>query len=81
MTDKRIENLNIIAEQCIITPTALKQLYPLTEKIIHTVLTGQNTVKNILNGDDKRLIVVVGPCSIHDVKAAKEYALAKGIGG
>ena len=75
MTDKRIENLNIIAEQCIITPTALKQLYPLTEKIIHTVLTGQNTVKNILNGDDKRLIVVVGPCSIHDVKAAKEYAL------
>lgn len=74
MTDKRIENLNVSAEQRIITPRALKARYPLTEKIIHTVATGQNTVKNILRGDDRRLLVIVGPCSIHDVEAAKEYA-------
>ncbi|MBI9062387.1 MAG: 3-deoxy-7-phosphoheptulonate synthase [Marinilabiliaceae bacterium] len=74
MTDKRIENLNISAEQRIIKPNALKERYPLTEKIIHTIHTGQNTVKNILHGDDKRILVIVGPCSIHDIKAAKEYA-------
>jgi len=74
MTDKRIENLNISAEQRIIEPNALKERYPLTEKIIHTIQTGQNTVKNILHGDDKRILMVVGPCSIHDIKAAKEYA-------
>lgn len=74
MTDKRIENQNIAAEERLITPTELKNLYPLTENIISTVERGQNTVKNILNGVDKRQLVVVGPCSIHDVEAAKEYA-------
>lgn len=74
MSDKRIENLNVREEQPIITPTELKQKYPLTENIIKTVLDGQTTIKNILNKKDPRVLVVVGPCSIHDVKAAKEYA-------
>ena len=74
MTDKRIENINISAEQAIITPNVLKNLYPLNEKIIQTVARGQQTVKDILSGKDKRILVVVGPCSIHDIKSAKEYA-------
>ncbi len=74
MTDKRIENLNIREEQPIITPAELKKQYPLTENIIHTVHTGQTTVKNILSREDKRQLVVVGPCSIHDVEVAKDYA-------
>ncbi|MCU4174157.1 3-deoxy-7-phosphoheptulonate synthase [Carboxylicivirga sp. N1Y90] len=74
MTDKRIENININAEQAIIKPSALKKLYPLTEKIINTVQEGQQTVKNILNKEDKRILVVVGPCSIHNMESAKEYA-------
>lgn len=74
MTDKRIENLNISEELPIITPAELKKLYPLTEKIIHTVLAGQTTVKNILAREDKRQLVVVGPCSIHDIQGAKDYA-------
>lgn len=74
MSDKRIENLNVFVEQPIIAPTELKKLYPLTEKIINTVHNGQTTIKNILEGKDNRLLVVVGPCSIHDIKAAKEYA-------
>ena len=74
MTNKRIENLNISEEQPIITPAELKKLYPLTEKIIHTVMTGQTTVKNILAREDKRQLVVVGPCSIHDIQGAKDYA-------
>lgn len=74
MVDPRIENLNVSVEQPIITPTALKKLYPLTEKCIDTVFKGQNTIKNILNGKDNRLLAIVGPCSIHDIEAAKEYA-------
>lgn len=75
MTDFRIENINIEAEERIITPEYLKSLYPLTEKCIETVSRGQSTIKNILTGNDPRILMVVGPCSIHDVKAAKEYAL------
>ena len=74
MTDRRIENININAEEAIITPNQLKDLYPLNEKIIKTVEEGQGTIKNILEGIDKRILIVVGPCSIHDIESAKEYA-------
>jgi 3-deoxy-7-phosphoheptulonate synthase len=74
MTDKRIENHHIGSEDAIITPNQLKDKYPLTENIINTVFEGQTTIKNILNRKDSRILVVVGPCSIHDVTAAKEYA-------
>lgn len=75
MKDRNIENINIGTEQPILTPNELKSIYPLSEKMVETVSSGQQTVKNILNGDDKRKLVVVGPCSIHDIEAAKEYAL------
>ncbi len=74
MTDKRIENINIDEEQAILTPNELKDLYPLNENIIKTIEEGQATIKKIVSGEDKRILVVVGPCSIHDIKAAKEYA-------
>lgn len=74
MTEKTIENLNIEKEEPLISPTALKQLFPLTQNSINTVQAGQSTIKNILHGRDDRQLVVVGPCSIHDVAAAKEYA-------
>lgn len=74
MLHHRIENLNIKAEERLITPDNLKAQYPLSENAINTVERGQQTVKNILDGSDKRLFVVVGPCSIHDTKAAREYA-------
>lgn len=47
---------------------------PLSEKAAQTVLGGRKAAENILNGTDDRLIVVVGPCSIHSVPAAVEYA-------
>lgn len=75
MTNKRIENININREQTILTPNELKDLYPLNENIIRTIEQGQKTIKDILNGDDKRILAVVGPCSIHDIVAAKEYAV------
>ncbi len=72
--DLRIENLHIHSELEIIHPDQLKREYPLSQKAVDTVLHGQQTVKNILDGTDPRRFVVVGPCSIHDIKAAREYA-------
>jgi 3-deoxy-7-phosphoheptulonate synthase len=72
--DVRIENINITAEEGIITPVELKTKFPLTEKAVSTIMEGQQTVRNILAGTDKRKFIVVGPCSIHDPEAALEYA-------
>ena len=74
MADNRIENLNIQAEEPLITPQKLKQLYPLTNEVVSSVENGQSTIKNILNKRDHRIFAIVGPCSIHDTVAAKEYA-------
>jgi 3-deoxy-7-phosphoheptulonate synthase len=74
MVDKRIENINVFSEDAIITPEKLKEAFPLTEQAVKTVWTGQRTVSNILTRKDKRLFIVVGPCSIHDVAVALDYA-------
>ncbi|GJQ57223.1 MAG: 3-deoxy-7-phosphoheptulonate synthase [Candidatus Scalindua sp. AMX11] len=75
MPNRRIENLNVSSEDTLITPAELKRRFPLTDKSVQTVMNGQSVIKNILEGKDRRLFVVVGPCSIHDVTAAKDYAL------
>ncbi|MGM1003363.1 3-deoxy-7-phosphoheptulonate synthase [Acinetobacter haemolyticus] len=69
-----IDDVNIKSIQTLITPAELKSDLPLSEVASQTVLQGRNTVRNILDGNDKRLFVVIGPCSIHDPKAAHEYA-------
>ena len=46
----------------------------MTDAASATVFQTRNAIGNVLSGRDKRLIVVVGPCSIHDPKAAREYA-------
>jgi len=58
----------------LIPPSELKQELPISEKAGETVLSSRETIENILNKRDKRLLVVTGPCSIHDEKAALEYA-------
>ncbi len=75
MVDTRIENINVFSEDPLITPEELKQQFPLTEKAVATVMRGQRTILNILNRKDHRLFVVVGPCSIHDIDAARAYAV------
>ena len=73
MTDERIENTNIRSLDVLITPEELKKDIPITDAARETVVNGRQTIQNILDHKDHRLMVVVGPCSIHDVKAAKEY--------
>lgn len=73
MSDKRVENLNIESNTVLVTPDQLKAKLPLSEAAAAAVMDGRQVIKNILKGEDKRLFVVVGPCSIHDTKAAIEY--------
>jgi len=73
--NRPLSNTNILSEETLISPDQLRQRYPRSEAATQTVETGRAAVEAILDGTDKRLLAVVGPCSIHDVDAAKEYAL------
>ena len=74
MADLPIDDLNVSSNETLITPTQLKRELPLTETALRTVSRGRQVVRDILDGKDHRLFVVVGPCSIHDIQAAHEYA-------
>ena len=58
----------------LIPPAILMEELPLTEHASNTIVNARNIASGIVKGEDDRLIVVVGPCSIHDPKAALEYA-------
>jgi 3-deoxy-7-phosphoheptulonate synthase len=74
MADLPIDDLNVVSNETLITPEQLKHDIPLTAAAERTVTEGRAAVRNILDGTDHRLFVVIGPCSIHDVKAAHDYA-------
>lgn len=58
----------------LLPPVALMERYPVSGTASTTVVASRNAIHNILDDQDDRLLVIVGPCSIHDVQAAKEYA-------
>ena len=68
------DNVRIISSAPMVSPNTLIERLPLSEKAASVVVNARNTIKNILYGNDNRLMVLVGPCSIHDTKAAMEYA-------
>jgi 3-deoxy-7-phosphoheptulonate synthase len=74
MSGNKLENINVASQEPLITPEALKAEMPLTGKAAETVGNGRQAIYDILDGKDHRMFVVVGPCSIHDPKAALEYA-------
>ncbi len=74
MTATHLTNVNVESLDVLITPEQLKKDIPVSATAKETVLQGRQTIQNILDRKDHRLMVVVGPCSIHDVAAAKEYA-------
>lgn len=67
-------NLRIKSSRIVLPPIFLEEEMPVTDKAAHTVFEGRRQLADVLNGTDDRLVVVVGPCSIHDPKAAREYA-------
>ena len=68
------ENLNVLSQQTLLPPSALHDAVPATDRAMQTVGSARTAVANILQGRDPRLLVVVGPCSIHDLAAARDYA-------
>ena len=74
MADLPINDLNVASNETLITPDQLKRDIPLSDAALRTVTKGREVIRNILDGTDHRLFVVIGPCSIHDIKAAHEYA-------
>ena len=68
------DNLRIRGTKQLITPDELLSEVPITEASAQTVFRARQEIQSILRDEDDRLLVVVGPCSIHDVDAALEYA-------
>ena len=72
---EQIDNRNIIDIGTLMTPRAVKEKLPLTKSAETLVRQTRQAIQAILNGHDRhRLLVIVGPCSIHDPQAAYEYA-------
>ena len=74
MNPEKIENLNVAAFDPMPTPRELHERLPITPKAARTVVAGRKALNAILDREDPRLFVVVGPCSIHDPVAGLDYA-------
>ena len=71
---ERTENLNVLAHELLPTPEEVKAELPASEEVLHGVALARTGIADILARRDHRLVVVVGPCSIHDPDAALDYA-------
>ncbi len=74
MSTDRINNINVASQDLLPTPEQVKAALPLDAKAEATVVWARDIVRRILDHEDHRMFVVIGPCSIHDLGAAKEYA-------
>jgi 3-deoxy-7-phosphoheptulonate synthase len=70
----RTDDLRIKWTKEVLPPVQLEEELPITEKASSTVFDYRQEISDILGGKDRRLLVIVGPCSIHDTRAAREYA-------
>jgi 3-deoxy-7-phosphoheptulonate synthase len=68
------DDIRIQWTKVVLPPVFLEEERPLTEQASETIFNTRREIIDILNRRDDRLLVVVGPCSIHDIKAAREYA-------
>lgn len=74
MSNIDVHNINVDSQDILITPELLKSALPMSESIHDTLATSRKVIEDILDRQDPRVFVVVGPCSIHDPSAALEYA-------
>jgi len=73
-TQYQIDDVRIRELKELAPPAHLLREFPVTPKAAQTVFETRQAIHRILHGMDNRLLAIFGPCSIHDVKAAKEYA-------
>ncbi len=69
-----IDDVRIESIDSLIAPDTVIARFPVSETITTLIKTTRAKIANIMRGDDERLLVVIGPCSIHDASAAREYA-------
>lgn len=69
----KTNDLHVVETRALLTPATIKSELPITESTAAVVAQTRDRIRRILTGDDHRLLVVVGPCSVHDVQAAYEY--------
>jgi len=74
MQAERTNNVNVISQDLLLTPAEIKSRLPITPRAEEFVLQSRETLQRILDRQDPRLFVIVGPCSIHDLRAARDYA-------
>jgi 3-deoxy-7-phosphoheptulonate synthase len=74
MNDIQVDDLNVVSQELLISPAQLKAELPLSDQARRVVTQGRAIIRNILDRTDHRIFLVIGPCSIHDVDAAKDYA-------
>ena len=67
-------DLHVVETRPLVAPALLHQDLAPDASALNTVTSARKRIKAILRGDDQRLLAVVGPCSVHDVQAAREYA-------
>lgn len=70
----RLDNLRIASIRPVATPAAVQQAAPISDAAAQTVQKTRSEIEAVLKGQDDRVLVIVGPCSIHDPVAAREYA-------
>ncbi len=70
----KTDDLRILSQSPLISPRELKAQIPATEECEATVARARREIEAVLSGEDNRLLMIVGPCSIHDPDAAREYA-------
>ena len=71
---EQLEDLNVSSQENLITPTQLKKAIPISDSALEVIKKGRQEIRNILDRKDDRIFLVIGPCSIHDVDAAIDYA-------
>jgi 3-deoxy-7-phosphoheptulonate synthase len=71
---KKIDNVHVKSFVPLIAPKELIERLPTNENVNKTVINARQTIQNILSKNDKRLLVITGPCSIHDEKSSLDYA-------
>ena len=74
MTEQRVSDQNVAEVNLLASPLAMKARVPLSTRAEQTVANARTAIQDILDGKDHRLLLIAGPCSIHDLSAAEEYA-------
>jgi 3-deoxy-7-phosphoheptulonate synthase len=72
--EHQLQNVNVLSSDLLATPEEVKRQLPMTDRAADVVFKSRAVIRAILERRDRRLFIVIGPCSIHDVVAAREYA-------